>query len=60
MNNDQSRIGLSDLPFWGVLDKIQTDLVQPEPPVLTARQVIDQLMPKIEAVQKKGGSLDLS
>jgi len=60
MTNNLSRLSLSDLPLWGVLDKLETDLVQPEPPVLTAKQVIDQLMPKIEAVQKKGGSLDLS
>jgi hypothetical protein len=33
---------------------------QPESPVLTAKQVIDQLMLKIEAVHNQGGQLDVS
>lgn len=60
MTNNLSRLGLSELPLWGVLDKLETNTIQPEPPFLSAKEVIDRLMPKIEEVQKKGGQLDLS
>ncbi|NBR71883.1 MAG: hypothetical protein EBT75_07315 [Proteobacteria bacterium] len=60
MNKITSRKSLQELPLWGVLDKLETEQTQPELPIRTAREVLDLLMPKIEAVHQEGGQLDLS
>lgn len=60
MTKITSRKSLQELPLWGVLDNLESERTQPEPPVRTAREILDLLMPKIEAVHKEGGQLDLS